>query len=229
MAVLTGFTTAWCNRCPTPAECIVSSVADQASEILIDSIPLFPLRTVLFPGGPLPLRVFEPRYLDMISRCMKDETEFGVIMIRAGSEVSDAHVAQIGTRARITDWYQGSDGRLGVTSVGTQRFVLHDVARQDDGLHIGQVEALPPEPEIPLPAEYKPMAALLQGVIEDLGKLYDPLPKHYDDSGWVAARFAEILPMEIEQKQACLEIDNPIERLQYVRPLLRALRQERQQ
>lgn len=204
-------------------------MADQASQILTDSIPLFPLRTVLFPGGPLPLRVFEPRYLDMISRCMKDDAEFGVVMIRDGSEVGDARIAEIGTRARITDWYQGSDGILGVTAVGTQRFVLQAVDKQADGLYLGTVEALAPEPEVALPAEYEPMATLLKAVIEDLGKLYDPLPKHYEDAAWVAARFAEILPMEIEQKQTCLEIDDPIQRLEYVRPLLRAIRQESQQ
>ncbi|UCG74358.1 MAG: LON peptidase substrate-binding domain-containing protein [Chromatiales bacterium] len=196
---------------------------------MTDSIPLFPLRTVLFPGGPLPLRVFEPRYLDMISRCMKDDAEFGVVMIRDGSEVGDARIAEIGTRARITDWYQGSDGILGVTAVGTQRFVLQAVDKQADGLYLGTVEALAPEPEVALPAEYEPMATLLKAVIEDLGKLYDPLPKHYEDAAWVAARFAEILPMEIEQKQTCLEIDDPIQRLEYVRPLLRAIRQESQQ
>ena len=204
-------------------------MADQASQLLTDCIPLFPLRTVLFPGGPLPLRVFEPRYLDMISRCMKDDTEFGVIMIRDGSEVGDVRVADIGTRARITDWYQGSDGILGVTAVGTRRFVLQSVEKQPDGLYVGSVESLNPEPQVQLPAEYEQMANLLRAVIDDLGKLYDPLPKHYDDAAWVAARFAEILPMELEQKQACLQIDDPVERLEYVRPLLRALRQERPQ
>lgn len=204
-------------------------MADQASELLTDCIPLFPLRTVLFPGGPLPLRVFEPRYLDMISRCLKEDSEFGVIMIRDGSEIGDVRVADIGTCARISDWYQGSDGILGVTAVGTYRFALQSVDRQPDGLYIGVIEALSPEPEVSLPAEYEQMAHLLKAVIEDLGKLYDPLPKRYDDAAWVAARFAEILPMELEQKQTCLQIDDPIERLQYVRPLLRALRQERPQ
>jgi Lon protease-like protein len=204
-------------------------VADQASQLLNDCIPLFPLRTVLFPGGPLPLRVFEPRYLDMISRCMKDDSEFGVVMIREGADVGDVRVADIGTRARITDWYQGSDGILGVTATGTRRFSLQNVDKQADGLYVGTVEDLSVEPEVPLPPDYAQMANLLRAVIEDLGKLYDPLPKHYDDASWVASRFAEILPMELEQKQTCLQIDDPIERLEYVRPLLRALRQERPQ
>ena len=94
---------------------------------------------------------------------------------------------------------------------------------------VAAVEELAAEPEVALPTEYEPMATLLKAVIEDLGKLYEPLPKHYGNAAWVAARFAEILPMEIEQKQTCLEIDDPIERLEYVRPLLRAIRQERPQ
>jgi Lon protease-like protein len=175
------------------------------------------------------LRVFEPRYLDMISRCMKDDSEFGVVMIREGADVGDVRVADIGTRARITDWYQGSDGILGVTATGTRRFSLQNVDKQADGLYVGTVEDLSAEPEVPLPPDYAQMANLLRAVIEDLGKLYDPLPKHYDDASWVASRFAEILPMELEQKQTCLQIDDPIERLEYVRPLLRALRQERPQ
>ena len=165
----------------------------------------------------------------MISRCMKNDSEFGVVMIREGAEVGDVQVADIGTRARITDWYQGSDGILGVTAVGTVRFALQTVDKQADGLYVGTVEDLMAEPVVQLPPEYEAMANLLKAVIEDLGKLYDPLPKHYEDAAWVAARFAEILPMELDQKQTCLQIDDPIERLEYVRPLLRALRQERPQ
>ena len=81
-------------------------------------VPLFPLSTVLFPGGPLPLRIFEARYVDMISRCMKDDSPFGVVLIREGDEVGPAKTHDIGTLARIVDWYQGSDGLLGVTARG---------------------------------------------------------------------------------------------------------------
>ena len=156
-----------------PAECIVASVVDQASQIVTDTIPLFPLRTVLFPGGPLPLRVFEPRYLDMVSSCMKTETQFGVMLIRDGSEVGEARLMEVGTRARITDWYQGSDGILGVTAMGTERFTLQRAERQADGLYLGTVTALPADPPAPLPEDYRSLASLLEAVIEDLGKLYE--------------------------------------------------------
>lgn len=192
-------------------------------------LPLFPLRTVLFPQGPLPLRVFEPRYLDMVSNCMKSDSEFGVVLILEGNEVGEARLVSVGTRARITDWYQGSDGILGITAVGTVKFRIDEVDRQDDGLYIANVTDLPPEPSIPLPEEYRAMASLLEAIIDDLGKLYEPVDKRYEDAGWVGLRFAEILPMELEQKQACLEMEDPIERLASMRPLLRSIRAERPQ
>jgi Lon protease-like protein len=93
---------------------------------------------VLFPGGPLPLRIFEARYLDMISRCLKTDTPFGVLLIRDGDETGAARTHTVGTLARIVDWYQGSDGLLGVTAAGEQRFRLLDVGIQPDGLNAGR-------------------------------------------------------------------------------------------
>jgi Lon protease-like protein len=148
------------------------------------------------------------------------------MLIRDGSDVGEARLMEVGTRARITDWYQGSDGILGVTAMGTERFTLQRAERQADGLYLGTVTALPADPPAPLPEDYRSLASLLEAVIEDLGKLYEPVPKHYDDAGWVAARFAEILPIELEQKQQCLEMEDPIERLEFIRPLLRSIRQE---
>lgn len=191
-----------------------------------ETIPLFPLRTVLFPEGPLPLRVFEARYLDMVSRCMKEEGEFGVLLIASGSEAGTAQMVEVGTRARITDWYQGSDGILGITAMGTSRFRLESVERQADGLYLGTVTELPPPPTVPLPEEYRPLATLLEAILNDLGKLYEQLPQRYEDAGWVGARLAEILPLELEQKQHCLEMEDPLERLAFVRPMLRAIRSE---
>jgi hypothetical protein len=189
-------------------------------------IPLFPLGTVLFPDGPLPLRVFEPRYLDMVSRCMKDGSEFGVVLLMSGSEIGEAETATIGTRARILDWYQGSDGILGITAVGAERFVLNTSSRQTDGLYLGDVSPIAAEPTSVLPDEYQSMAALLEVIINDLGKLYEDLDTNYTDATWVGRRFAEILPVSLEDKQRCLEMNDPIERLRYIRPLLRSIRQE---
>ena len=128
------------------------------SVISTEQIPLFPLRTVLFPGGPLPLRVFETRYLDMVSRCLRDDLEFGVVLLTAGAETGEARTVSVGTAARITDWYQGSDGILGITAEGRERFRLTSLSQQDDGLYLGDVEELPPEPFCLLPDEYRPMA-----------------------------------------------------------------------
>ena len=141
-------------------------------------VPLFPLRTVLYPGGPLPLRIFEPRYIDMIGRCLKSDSPFGVLLIREGSEAGAATTYDVGTLARITDWYQGSDGLLGITAVGEQRFRLLSSVRQTDGLAVGTIELLPTEAGPELPEEYKPLASILSGVLDDLGRLYEPLEKN---------------------------------------------------
>ena len=114
-------------------------------------IPLFPLNTVLFPGGPLPLRIFETRYIDMVKDCVKDDAPFGVLLIREGGETGAATTHTVGTLARITDWYQGSDGLLGVTAVGERRFRLLSSERLASGLNVGQIEVLPDEPSMPLP------------------------------------------------------------------------------
>ncbi len=193
------------------------------------TIPLFPLNAVLFPDGPLPLRIFEARYLDMISRCLREESQFGVLQIRSGTDVSEVQTADVGTLARIADWYQGSDGILGITARGTRKFRLHAIRRQPDGLYIGEVAMLADEPGLKLPEEFRPMASLLETVIDDLGRLYDTIDKHYDDAAWVGYRLAEILPMPATEKQACLELMDPIERLRVLQPMLRPFRRERGQ
>jgi len=194
-----------------------------------ETLSLFPLNTVLFPGGPLPLRIFEPRYLDMISRCMKGNQPFGIVSMLSGSEIGAARTTDIGTKARIADWYQGSDGILGITAVGVERFRVHSITRQDDGLYVGTIEMLEAELQQTLPDEYRSMGALLEVILGDLGKLYENLEAHYDDATWVGRRFAEVLPISLEQRQFCLEIDDAIERLVFLRPLLRSIRQETSQ
>ncbi len=187
-------------------------------------VPLFPLNTVLFPGGALPLRIFEPRYLGLVSQCLKSDMPFGVLLIRDGGETGPSTTHNVGTLARITDWYQGSDGLLGITAIGEQRFRLIASERQEDGLNIGDIETLENESATPLPEEYQEMAAILAGVLDDLGRLYESLDRHFDDASWVTSRFVEILPIDLEEKQRCLEQSDPVERLQIVRKLLDSAR-----
>ena len=187
-------------------------------------VPLFPLNTVLFPGGPLPLRIFEPRYVDMVSHCMRHESPFGVLLIRDGGETGSATTYNVGTLARISDWYQGSDGLLGITAIGEQRFRLISSKRQVDGLNVGEIEILDNEPRLPLPEEYQGIATILAGVLDDLGRLYESLDRRFDDTGWVTSRFVEILPIDLAEKQRCLEQSDPLERLRIVRRVLDATR-----
>lgn len=187
-------------------------------------IPLFPLSTVLFPGGPLPLRVFEPRYLDMISSCMKSDTPFGVLLIREGEEAGQASTFDVGTLAQISDWYQGSDGLLGVTAIGEQRFRLLFSERQHDGLNIGEIELIPAEADMALPDEYGVMPQILSNVLDDLGRLYESLERRFDDAVWVTYRFIEILSIDLEQKQECLESSDTQARLKLVHELLKNVR-----
>lgn len=170
------------------------------------------------------MRIFESRYLDMISGCVKNDTPFGVLLIREGGETGAATTHDVGTLARIVDWYQGSDGLLGVTAVGEQRFRVLSSHRESDGLNIGHIEILPDEPVVPLPEEYRVMPEILAGVLDDLGRLYESLDRHMDDAAWVTSRFVEILPIDLEQKQYCLEHGDPEERLRIVQSLLESTR-----
>ena len=183
-------------------------------------VPLFPLNTVLFPGGPLPLRIFEARYLDMISECLKKDVPFGVLLIREGQEDGPASTHEVGTLARIVDWYRGSDGLLGITAVGTQRFRLLSAERQADGLNVGEIELVPDIETMLLPSEFHALPEILASIIDDLGRLYENLERRYDDAAWVAYRFAEILPVELVHKQACLESEDVLHCLRFVDEVL---------
>lgn len=187
-------------------------------------VPLFPLNTVLFPGGPLPLRIFETRYIDMISERLRADAPFGVVLIREGRETGPAATFDVGTLARITDWYQGSDGLLGVTAVGGRRFALRATSRQPDGLNVGEVDLLPDEAPVPLPESHRGLAQVAAAVLDDLGRLYESLERRYDDAGWVTWRLIEVLPLDLDQKQACLERSTVEERLALVSRLLEAVR-----
>ncbi|MFK8052956.1 MAG: LON peptidase substrate-binding domain-containing protein [Woeseiaceae bacterium] len=183
-------------------------------------IPLFPLSTVLYPGGPLPLRLFEARYIDMVSRCMRDEMPFGVVGISEGREVGPSKIHSMGTEAKITDFYQGSDGLLGVTAIGGDRFRLIAEQTAADGLRWGDVETVTAEPAIALPTRFSALAEMLDSILDDLGKLYEGHERLLDDATWIGYRFSEILPLTIAQKQHCLEIEDATERLDIITAVL---------
>ncbi|MEZ5459496.1 MAG: LON peptidase substrate-binding domain-containing protein [Steroidobacteraceae bacterium] len=185
-------------------------------------IPLFPLNTVLFPGGPLPLRIFEPRYVDMVRHCMRSGSAFGVVLIRSGGEIGAvARTADIGTTARIVDFSQLPDGLLGISCLGEKRFRVLRRWRQEDGLNVGEVEWLPAAAPEPLQPEVQFLADLLKRVLPELGELYAQVPRHFDDADWVGARLAEILPLSLGDKQALLELDDAGARLARIAPLIR--------
>jgi Lon protease-like protein len=186
-----------------------------------DSIALFPLNIVLFPGGALPLRIFETRYVDMVRRCMRGSQAFGVALIREGNEVGPAETFDVGTLAKIVDFHQLSDGLLGLSCVGEQRFRIRSRGRQADGLNLAEVDWLAPEPTVAVPARHARLSELLKSVLPQLGEVYTGIQMRLDDAAWVGHRLAEILPIPLADKQRCLELDDPIQRLDVLSPLVK--------
>ena len=183
-------------------------------------IPLFPLGTVLFPGGPLPLRIFETRYIDLVRRCLRDDSGFGVVLIREGVEAGGpALTYDVGTYARIVDFSQQPDGLLGIRAAGERRFRILERRRARDGLNVADVEWLPADLPQPLPEEFAELGPALDAILAQVGEPYASLERRLDDAAWVAGRLAEILPIPPGHKQHCLELDDPVERLRFLRPL----------
>ena len=184
-------------------------------------IALFPLNIVLFPDGPLPLRIFETRYLDMVRRCMREGEAFGVVLIREGNEVGPAETFDVGTMAKIVDFHQLSDGFLGLSCVGERRFRITSRSRQGDGLNMAQVQWLEEEAKTPVPERHAHLAELLKTVLPELGEVYAGMQMQLEDAAWVGFRLAEILPIPAPEKQFCLELIDPIQRLDLLSPLAR--------
>ena len=180
----------------------------------MSELPLFPLQTVLLPEGRLALRVFEPRYLDMVARCLRGANRFGVIAIREGAEVGAATTYDYGTSAEIVDWHQEPGGLLGILAAGREPFRLLATRREPDGLYVGSVEWLD---GVPPQTARRPRTGrsqrLLRRLIEPL-PLYRGVAPSFDDAAWVGGRLIELLPLELAFKQSLLELRDPIERLE---------------
>lgn len=188
------------------------------------TIPVFPLHTVLFPGGVLPLRIFEPRYLDMISKCMKTHSGFGVCLIREGHETGvAADVYAVGTLANITDWHRREDGLLGITVVGQQRFTLISHQVESNQLITARVALLPAEADIDIPAPYLSVVELLRQTLAQIEHAYPDAPQKYTNASWVSYRLSELLPLTVQTKQEFLQLHDPLQRLERIQALLAKL------
>jgi Lon protease-like protein len=183
-------------------------------------LALFPLKTVLFPGGLLALRIFEPRYLDMIARTLRTDNRFGVIAIRSGSEVGPAETFDVGTTAEIVDWHQESGGMLGIRAVGRATFQVEQTSRRPDGLYVGRVAILEEPASVPLPPAHAALATLLRSLLARL-PAYADAPTPYEDAVWVGTRLAEMLPLAVPLKQSLLETRDPLARLERIAASLR--------
>ena len=192
----------------------------------IHELPLFPLGTVLFPGGVLPLRIFEPRYLDMIANCMRDSSPFGVVLLRRGGEVmsdvrgSEVEFHDVGTEARVFDFSQTEKGILAVVASGERRFVVERAESASDGLMIGHVSLLADECDSEITEEH---AELLKVLIELMKHpLVQELKLEVDltKSQSVSYRLSDLLPVAPEEKQKLLEIDSAEERLSRLRKII---------
>ncbi|MFM7120897.1 MAG: LON peptidase substrate-binding domain-containing protein [Gammaproteobacteria bacterium] len=193
-------------------------------------LPLFPLHTVLFPGGRLPLQIFEPRYLAMVSRCMRDGRPFGIVLIRHGNDArltrdaDQPDIFDVGTEAEIVDFNPLANGRLGIVVRGARKFRVARSWASADHLLMGSVNPLPDEPAGPVPAEH----AGLVDVLRDLSKhpLVQRLGLEIDteDVRSVGWRLAELLPIEPEIKHSLLKLQWPRERMQELARLVDKLR-----
>lgn len=185
-------------------------------------LPLFPLSSVLYPGGQLQLRIFEPRYLDLVRECTRHDSGFGVCLILAGHEAGAPAVpAAVGTLARITDFHHGADGLLGIAVEGSARFRVTRTRVRADGQLRGDVEWLPEEPERSVPVELALLPTILERLIETMAPAWKDAPRErYEEAGWVGFRLAELLPLAGEEQQRLLELVDPLHRLAELRDIL---------
>ena len=185
------------------------------------TLPIFPLNTVLFPGGILMLKIFEPRYMDMSKVCLRDNKPFGVCLIKEGNEAGAPAVPEdIGCTAEITEWDMQQLGVLHLKTEGVRRFRILGRKVAKDGLISAEIEMLGAEPETPLSSDLRQCATVLKLIMEKIGDEHFPAPVRLDDATWVSYRLAEVLPLKLEVKQKMLEINDPKVRLQVLHKFL---------
>ncbi len=196
----------------------------------LTALPLFPLHTVLFPGGRLPLQIFEVRYLDLMNRCEQSGEPFGVVCLQSGSEVRRApkageaeppqeSFAAVGTLAYLEKVDKPQPGLMFVQARGSQRFKLKQARLLPHGLWQGEVELMPDDHAAAVPHELQPLAQRLQRVLQSMSEDGSETPPDFTDAcwkqaGWVANRWAELLPLPAAERQRLMCLDNPLWRLE---------------
>ena len=208
--------------------------------LTLDLLPLFPLGTVLFPGGVLPLRIFEVRYLSMIGKCHSTGAPFGVVTLSQGAEVrqpdanapagdcfAPEHFHRVGTLARITEFSTPQAGLIMVRCIGQQRFDISNRSQLKHGLWTANVTLLAPDLAVPIPPDLQNVANALSQVLDALSArstATEPspvsLPYQLDDCAWVANRWCELLPLPLKTRHQMMALDNPLVRLELVNDVL---------
>ena len=212
------------------------------------SLPLFPLSTVLFPGGVLPLRIFEVRYLDLISRCHREGAPFGVVCLTHGSEVRQPRrqaepdavpgdefepqaFAPVGTMAHIIEVESPQAGLMMIRCTGGRRFRLSHREQLKHGLWVGDAQWLPDDLPVSVPPDLAHVKLALERLVQNMQATMSQmdalplqLPYRWDDCGWLANRWCEILPVSSQLKQQFMVLESPLVRLELVADLLERLK-----
>jgi uncharacterized protein len=182
-------------------------------------VPIFPLNTVLFPGGVLPLKIFEQRYLEMTKVCISENRPFGVCLIKEGQEIGTPAVPQeIGCLARIAQWDMPQLGVFHLLAEGTRRFRIVRSSVEKNGLITAAIETLPFEPEV-APRDTL-CSEVLQAIIAKIGAAHFPAPHRFDDAAWIGYRLSEVLPISLDARQRLLQMSDPLARLSELSQIL---------
>ncbi len=182
----------------------------------IKKLGVFPLGAVLFPSGSLPLRIFEPRYIDLLSSCLRNQESFVIAPLLAGSEVGNVQTfSEFGTTASIAEWDKSPDGLLHIVVTGGQRCRLKDHERQTDGLLLASVELVVDSPSS-MPNDYQHLADSLEFIFRSHPELAPAKPWHLTDANWVSYRWAERLPLTSQSREQVLSADTGEEKLELI-------------
>ncbi len=210
----------------------MSAAAKQAS------LPLFPLNTVVFPGGRMSLRIFEQRYIDMVKQAIADDSPFGLCAIREGQETGapalpypvgtrvritdwDMPETGIGTRVRITDWDMPETGILHIDTQAETRFVIRHTVIEPSGLLVGTVDDVSAEPASAIPDDLGLAVEILRHIVDEYGPAHFPAPHAFDDAVWVGYRLSEVLPLKLSVKQNLLEMNDSVTRIRILTEFLK--------